>query len=186
VVVLVLLIAVCGGSAAQPTPTGAAGPALTGAVAASCPADSGAPIVGLRLTMLPCLADPGRVVRVAVVHGRPEVINVWASWCDPCRREAPLLEAAHRAAGDRVVFLGVDTRDERGAALRFIATSGVTYPQVFDTSAGFAVGVGAVGMPYTLIVDASGRVVYRQMGVLTAPALRYGLARAGVTVVVPG
>jgi cytochrome c biogenesis protein CcmG, thiol:disulfide interchange protein DsbE len=96
-----------------------------------------------------------------------------------------MLEAAHRAVGDRVAFLGVDSRDERAAALSFLASVGVTYPQVFDRSAMFALRVGAIGMPYTLVVDASGRVVFRQIGVLTPQALRSGLARAGVAVTVP-
>jgi cytochrome c biogenesis protein CcmG, thiol:disulfide interchange protein DsbE len=190
-VAVALLVAVaCGGSAAgrSPTPTSRSAPAdgewrpagpVADAVSASCPTDPGTPIAGLHATVLPCLTDPGRAVSVAAVHGRPEVINLWASWCDPCRREAPLLEAAHQAAGERVLFLGVDSREDRTRALRFLAASRVTYPQVFDASAAFARQLGVLGLPYTLVVDASGRVVYRHIGELTPQALREGLARIG-------
>jgi cytochrome c biogenesis protein CcmG, thiol:disulfide interchange protein DsbE len=129
--------------------------------------------------MLPCLASPQRQVSVAAVHGRPEVINFWASWCKPCRREARLLEAAHRAAGDRVLFLGVDSRDSRSAAMSFLASSNVTYPQVFDEAGTFAARIGLQGVPDTLVVNASGHIVYRWFGELTLERLRDGLARIG-------
>ncbi len=131
--------------------------------------------------MLPCLASPQNEVSAAAVHGRPEVINFWASWCAPCRREARLLEAANRAVGDRVLFLGVDSRDSRSAALRFLAASKVTYPQVFDEAGTFASRIGLQGIPDTLVVDASGRIVDRWFGELTAEHLRDGLSRIGVS-----
>lgn len=114
---------------------------------------------------------------MAAVHGRPELITVWASWCSPCRREAPILEAAHQAAGDRILFLGVDTQDTREAAVQFLVASGVTYPQVVDSAGTFASRLGAPGVPYTLVIDASGRIVYRWGGELTPERLRDGLCR---------
>jgi len=134
-------------------------------------------MVGVEETTLPCLASPEDQVSVAAVHGRPEVINVWASWCPPCRREAPMLEAAHRAAGDRILFLGIDSRDTRAAALQFLDASGVTYPQVFDSAGTFASRLRPPFLPYTLVVDASGHVVYRWIGELTPDRLQYGLSR---------
>jgi cytochrome c biogenesis protein CcmG/thiol:disulfide interchange protein DsbE len=175
--VLVALLLTCGASAA-PRPTAAA--AVPSFAAPACPAATGAPIAGVRHTVLPCLDGSGAVT-VSTGYGRPEVINLWASWCGPCRTESDLLESAHRRAGDRVFFLGVDTRDERSAALRFLGAAGVTYPQVLDPGATLARAEGVPGLPYTLVVDAGGRVVWRHVGVLTAPALRGGLALAGVT-----
>lgn len=176
--VAVLCTSSAGGTAVRPR----ADRPSTATAPAACPADPGIPIAGLGRTVLPCLTDPGRAVAAAAVHGRAELINMWASWCAPCRREASLLEAAHRAAGDRVLFLGVDSRDDRENALRFLAASGVTYPQVFDASATFALRVGTAGMPYTLAVDASGRIAYRHMGQLTPQALRAALISIGVAV----
>lgn len=172
----ILLTAACGASADPPGATRSTQPA---SAPAACPAGRGTPINGVRSTALPCLADPQHQVAVAAVHGRPEVINIWASWCAPCRREARLLEAAHRAAGDRVLFLGVDSRDTRTAALRFLADQGVTYPQVFDEAGTFAARLGVQGIPDTLVVDASGHIVYRWLGELTPDRLRDGLARIG-------
>jgi thiol-disulfide isomerase/thioredoxin len=124
-------------------------------------------------------------VPIGALPGRPEVINVWASWCGPCRQEMPMLESAHLTYGDQVLFIGVDSRDERGAALRFLADVGITYPQVFDANARFAASVGTMGIPFTVIVDASGSIVYRQFGTTTGEMLRSALDQAGVTVAKP-
>lgn len=171
----VLIVAAC----ASGDPPGATQSREPAPALASCPTGRGTPINGVRSTMLPCLTGPQRQVAVAAVHGRPEVINIWASWCHPCRREARLLEAAHRAAGDRVLFLGVDSRDTRTAAVRFLATHDVTYPQVFDEAGTFASRIGLQGVPDTLVVDSSGHVVYRWLGELTPERLRDGLAQIG-------
>lgn len=188
--IVVLLLATCAGSTRRPTQGGppAAEPRAASpiAVRSACPSGTGTPIAGVRPTVLPCLTGTAHTVTVGAVHGRPEVINVWASWCRPCRAEAALLESAYRRAGGRVLFLGVDTRDERASALRFLAANGVSYPQVFDASAAFALRQGVPGLPYTLIVDASGRVVLRRIGQLTEAALRDGLASAGVILPGPG
>ncbi len=171
----VLITAACGASGDPPSATQA------GEISplAACPTGRGTPIKGVRSTRLPCLASPQHQVAVAAVHGQPEVINIWASWCAPCRREARLLEAAHRAAGDRILFLGVDSRDTRSAAVRFLAAEDVTYPQVFDEAGTFASRIGLQGIPDTLVVDASGQIVYRWLGELTPDRLRDGLARIG-------
>ncbi len=91
-----------------------------------------------------------------------------------------MLEKAYRSYGEQVDFIGVDTRDERDAALRFLAANGVTFPQVFDSAARFALAVGAVGVPYTVVVGPSGAIVYRHIGALTQEGLRTALAQAGV------
>jgi cytochrome c biogenesis protein CcmG, thiol:disulfide interchange protein DsbE len=95
-----------------------------------------------------------------------------------------MLESAHLTYGDQVLFIGVDSRDERGAALRFVANVGITYPQVFDANARFAASVGTMGIPYTVIVDASGSIVYQQFGTTTEQMLRTALDAAGLTAAV--
>ncbi len=147
---------------------------------ARCPDDIGVPVGGRTATVLPCLTDPGGLVRIAPASGRAAVINVWASWCEPCRREAPLLETAYRTAGDRVLFLGIDSRDDHEAALRFLRTTAVSYPQAFDSRGTVARSLGIPGVPYTVIMDASGEIVLRRIGELTEQALRGALARLGV------
>lgn len=145
---------------------------------AGCPTGSGQQISGFPETELACLTGPGRV-RMSVVHGRPEVINIWASWCDPCREETALLQRAHERLGGKVLFLGVDVKDSRSHAKSFLAASGVTYPQVFDADGSFALFLRLQGVPNTLVVDATGHVVYRRIGKLSEADLREGLARLG-------
>jgi cytochrome c biogenesis protein CcmG/thiol:disulfide interchange protein DsbE len=145
---------------------------------AGCPTGSGQQITGFPESELPCLAGPGRV-RMSVVHGRPEVINLWASWCGPCREETALLQRAHERLGGNVLFLGVDVKDSRSHAQSFLDAAGVTYPQVFDADGSFARLLRLQGVPNTLVVDATGHVVYRRIGELSEADLREGLARLG-------
>jgi cytochrome c biogenesis protein CcmG, thiol:disulfide interchange protein DsbE len=79
-----------------------------------------------------------------------------------------------------VLFLGIDSRDEHSTALRFLRSTAVSYPQVFDAQGTVARRLGIPGVPYTLVVAASGEIVLRQLGQLTEQALSAALARAGV------
>lgn len=179
----VLLALACGSSvASRPTTTlpVAAGELDRAVPLTRCPEDVAVPLARRTTTVLPCLTAPGGLVRIAPGSGRAEVINVWASWCEPCRREVPLLETAHQAAGDRLLFLGIDSRDDHAAALRFLRTTAVSYPQVFDSRGTVARGLGIPGVPYTVVVDASGEIVLRQIGELTEQTLRGALARVGI------
>jgi cytochrome c biogenesis protein CcmG, thiol:disulfide interchange protein DsbE len=106
------------------------------------------------------------------LRGTPVVVNVWASWCGPCREEAPLLAAAHRTYGDRVRFIGVDILDQRASARDFMREYGWTYPSVYDPSGAIRDGLGLLGQPVTLFYDASGDLVDTWTGPLTQEALR--------------
>jgi thiol-disulfide isomerase/thioredoxin len=105
------------------------------------------------------------------LRGMPVVVNVWASWCGPCREEAPLLAAANRSYGDRVRFIGVDILDERGSARTFMREHGWTYPSVYDPSGEIRDGLGLLGQPVTLFYDASGELVETWTGPLTEEVL---------------
>lgn len=93
------------------------------------------------------------------LRGRPVLVNIWASWCGPCRAEAPHLAAAHARYGDRVQFLGVDILDSRGSARAFMREYGWSYPSVFDASGAIRDGLGLFGQPVTLFYDSSGELV---------------------------
>lgn len=114
---------------------------------------------GLPDVTLACLGG-GTDVRLAGLRGRPHVVNLWASWCAPCREELPVLQAAHTSLGDAVGFLGVDYSDpDPAAALALADRSGVTYPLVADPDEDVRKALGVIGLPQTVFVDADGRVV---------------------------
>ena len=110
-------------------------------------------------------------------RGSPLLVNIWGSWCPPCRKEAPLLAAAHETFGGRVRFVGVDILDTRDSARAFMHQSGWTYPSVFDPNAQIRDGLGILGQPATLFYDADGTLVKTWLGPITEGALTSNLER---------
>jgi cytochrome c biogenesis protein CcmG, thiol:disulfide interchange protein DsbE len=111
---------------------------------------------------LDCLGG-GRPVRLSGLTGTPTVINLWASWCKPCREELPLLAKADRLYGDRVRFIGIDAADAAPeAALRLAEETGVRYPQLVDPSGRTRAPLRYSGLPQTIFVDERGRMVFTE------------------------
>jgi len=98
------------------------------------------------------------------LRGTPVVVNVWGSWCGPCRDEAPTLAAAQGRYGDRVQFLGVDILDARQSARGFMHEYGWRYPSLYDPSGAIRDGLGLLGQPVTLFYAADGHLVGRWLG----------------------
>jgi thiol-disulfide isomerase/thioredoxin len=120
---------------------------------------------------LPCF-NGGAPVALAGL-GRPAVINLWASWCGPCRTELPELQAFADGAGDRLLVLGVNTDDTRDAAAWAGADFGVSFPSVFDPDGTLKAGLGRTAIPVTLFVDQRGNVTYQDVsGALTVSKLQ--------------
>lgn len=105
------------------------------------------------------------------LRGTPLVVNVWASWCGPCRVEAPALAEVATAYGDRVQFLGVDVLDTREDARAFIEEFGWPYPSVFDKTGSIRDRLGLLGQPATIIYDAVGGVVDTYVGAISEDQL---------------
>lgn len=110
----------------------------------------------------------GRPVALDDFAGKTVVINIWGSWCPPCRQEAPDLAAASRELeDDDVQFLGIAIRDQRSSALAFERRNEITYPSIDDPSArtllGFAKTLPAVAVPTTYVIDADGKVAARAL-----------------------
>jgi peroxiredoxin len=100
-------------------------------------------------------------VSLRSLRGKTVVLNFFASWCDPCKREAPVLEQLWRQdRGSDVVVLGVDANDARGDAQTFVRKHGVTYPVVFDQNGIIAANRYAVSnLPVTYVLNPQGRIV---------------------------
>jgi cytochrome c biogenesis protein CcmG, thiol:disulfide interchange protein DsbE len=111
------------------------------------------------------------------LRGTPVVVNLWASWCGPCRKEAPALVDAANRYGDRIQFLGVDYQDDRGPAAAYAHDLHVPFPSVSDPSGVIHDRLGFVGLPDTIFYDASGAIVATWPGPLTPQALRDKLRR---------
>jgi len=126
---------------------------------------------GARMLALP----PGVLVAPRVVasdmRGRPAIVHYWASWCEPCRQEAPELARLARQLGDRGRLVGVDVADRRADALSFVRRYGWRFPNLADGGAASPPDSDVVGLPMTLVVDATGRVVRTLYGPQTARRL---------------
>jgi cytochrome c biogenesis protein CcmG/thiol:disulfide interchange protein DsbE len=100
------------------------------------------------------------------------VVNVWATWCEPCRREQPALQQVQASYEDRgVAFVGVDYRDDRAAAERWIEDFGVSYPSLYDPQGRTAATLGFPFLPDTYLVDATGTMRYAVYGETSAAEL---------------
>ncbi|MFL6288836.1 MAG: TlpA family protein disulfide reductase [Actinomycetes bacterium] len=104
---------------------------------------------------LTCLG-PGGPVRMSGLSGRPLIVNVWASWCAPCRTEMPWLQRL--ADSGAVDVLGVDAEDQSAAASGLLRDLGISYPSVFDPENRFAHDVGIITKPMSLLVAPNGDV----------------------------
>jgi thiol-disulfide isomerase/thioredoxin len=110
-------------------------------------------------------------------RGDVVVLNVWGSWCAPCRKEAPALQAVHEATRDQgVQVVGVNTRDTESGALGFVEQFGLTFPSVVDASGArllaFRDTLPPAAIPSTLVLDREGRVAARVLGEITETSLR--------------
>src|SRR6266508_5628701 len=127
---------------------------------------------------LPRLDGKGTVT-LASLRGKPVVLNFWASWCEPCKDEAPLLQRAHVRYGSRVAFVGVDAQDFRVDGRRFVRRYGLTYTNLHDGEGSTLGRFGVTGFPETWFVDARGRIVDRVVGPVTEQTLAEGLRKLG-------
>lgn len=101
------------------------------------------PLAGITV---PCLGAPGRVDLAAALAGRPALLNLWASWCPPCREEMPVL-AAYASSSDAIPVIGVNVQDRPADALSLLTALGITYPSVTDPAAALQ---GALAAPRVL------------------------------------
>ncbi len=121
------------------------------------------------------VTDADHFAWVLAALDRPAVVNVWASWCVPCRSEAPLLRAAHEQFGDQISFIGVDVQDDQSSARAFVAEFGLSFPNYFDRVRSVPARLGGIGVPITYFVDSSGQVVDVHQGIIDEATLALGI-----------
>lgn len=123
--------------------------------------------------------------RIAELHGYPVVVNLWASWCGPCRFEFPTLQDLSAEYGKQVAFLGVDSQDNDDAARTFLAEEPVPYPSYSDPDEEIANDLGGRGLPVTAFYDREGELIFLQQkpytehAELRADIERYALGETG-------
>ncbi len=109
----------------------------------------------------------GTTISLEGQRGKPMVINFWASWCPPCRLEAPLLERTWRAYKNRgVIFIGVDLQDREEDALNYIRKFDITYPNGPDPTGEISIDYGVAGLPVTFFISIKGKIVRRWVGAI--------------------
>jgi thiol-disulfide isomerase/thioredoxin len=138
--------------------TDAAGSGRTGSAGSDrtngSEAGAGARLPGLTLS---CLAG-GDAVDLRTLGGRPTVLNLWASWCQPCQTELPAFQRLYAAAGDRVRVLGVVTQDNAEPAKRLAAALGLRFPSVLDPGSTLQKALGRPVVPMTVLLRSDGRI----------------------------
>jgi cytochrome c biogenesis protein CcmG/thiol:disulfide interchange protein DsbE len=127
--------------------------------------------------------DGSGTVSLAAYRGKAVVLNFWASWCNPCKSEAKVLQRDWTRYRDRVVFLGVDYHDLSSDARRFVDVHGLTFPMLDDGSGDVTHGkYGITQVPETFVVSRAGRIVAHLAGPITNPTFaaefRSALAKA--------
>lgn len=123
------------------------------------------------------LDRPGSL-QLSSLRGKVVVLNFWASWCQPCKLEAPDLAASAKKWRGRVVVLGVDVNDPRGDARGFMRKYGITYPIVHDNKNVTSPKYGLTGLPETFFLDRRGRIVSHVISGIMAADLQRGIEEA--------
>ncbi|KQS68702.1 TlpA disulfide reductase family protein [Modestobacter sp. Leaf380] len=131
----------------------------------SCPEQSGEPVEAadaLPPMSFDCIG--GGTLDLSLAPGVPTVVNVWGSWCPPCRDELPVVQQLADAGGDQLQVLGLVSQDTLTAADSFAADAGVTFPNAFDQQGDLMAELGRNGAPYTFFLAADGTLAHTEAG----------------------
>ena len=137
---------------------------------ADCPVATAEPATGaqtLPALTLPCLDSGGGELALGEAPGVPLVVNLWATWCGPCRDELPLFSQLYGATDrDELLVTGVVTRDGAGPAAEFAVDLGIEFPSGFDDNGDVYADQGLRGLPATFFVNADGSIAHAELAVI--------------------
>ena len=128
---------------------------------------------------LPASVLVGPRVTIPALRGKPAIVSFWASWCDPCRHEAPVLERFAHTLGGRARLVGVDWNDTGGGATAFLKRFHWTFPNLRDADGVVGNDYGITGLPTTFLLDSRGHVAAVLRGPQKASDLEEALRRLG-------
>jgi len=124
---------------------------------------------------LDSLTAPGQHITLSQYQGKPLIVNFWASWCEPCQQETPLLASWYTRQHGHVIIVGLDENDTAASALQFAKAKGVSYPIGVDPQLAAANAYGVTGLPQTFFLNAQHRIVDHVLGAVTQADLDKGL-----------
>ena len=119
----------------------------------------------------------GRKFMLDDTKGKPVIINFFASWCHPCRIEAPVLQKVYTKYEDKVVFIGIAIQDKEAKVKEYVKEFGVTFAVGIDRAGNIAEAYKIYGIPKTFIIDKDGRFSYIHMGEITEHDLIKGIEK---------
>ncbi|HEV2059053.1 MAG TPA: TlpA disulfide reductase family protein, partial [Solirubrobacteraceae bacterium] len=152
---------------------GAAAPRALSLAEVSRPLDDAPPQLAALHARVNALVPGGRAAletQLRALRGHPVVVNLWASWCDPCRFELPFFQRQAVKRGAQVAFLGVNSGDNRAEARKMSALYPMPYPSIEDPRQSVVAHYGAVGLPVTAFYDARGKRVLVHQGRFSSEA----------------
>ena len=121
----------------------------------------------------------GNQVKLSDMRGKPVIVNFWASWCGPCKREMPDFNAAYEKYGDDIYFMMVNMtdgqRETQESASTYVSSNGYTFPVYYDLDKSAATKYQVVTVPATYLYDADGYLVTYGIGILNADTLEEGI-----------
>lgn len=135
-------------------------------------------VTGEQLPVSPIVTLSGSTMSTSDLIGTPLLINFWFSTCEPCRREMPVLAAAHHKYGDSIRFVGINMNDSASVAKSFAQKWGVTYEIFTEPSGALVTALGVATAPFTIFVSSDGRIASQHAGELTTSTLDAIIAKA--------